>query len=799
MQTNTGDNIQPGTNNNSQPSGVVTIDAPPLVKGTDNTNSPQLDLNVGSIRNAQQAWNLCKATESANKLRSERATLMELQYTGQPPYSQGNQIERAQSWESNINTGILQGIVDRKTLRFTNSITGQIYLTRSSLPTTWPDWKEKSDKFDIRTTRLIQSWNGYSTFISQSAKEDVLHGYGYAVFLDPFTWTPKFFKQERAYVPDESGQNAMDLQFFVITHDYLLYDFVKLFASEPAAAEMGYNIPNCVRAANESEVKSPREDATTTQFRKMAEFQSDGVLGLTYAASSPRVVKTYLLWNQEYDGTASFWIVSRDDGALLRFAPKIYKNFSEVTTLFSFQPGNGHLHSSKGLGRMLIGCVQALEKVRNKGLDNGFLAGLQVMKAPTKDRNKVQPVVMSPFIVVDSSIEIGGAPLVFDGKQFVEMDQRMLNWIEQAGGAYISDNRDANNEAKTATEASQDYAREQESQDITEARWLNQFMGMVQTMQGRIYSNDHLAEAQSLFQRITNGEQETDEFYDGVMGDRDCLRTIIDLFKDEIKPEEIKVMRRASALGYAHTDDAITSQGILAVKKGFTGNPNIDQAELDKRSVEALAGPDAAAALCIPEPDQTVVAEATRMQMQESTSMQIMEQPVPVSPRDNHLIHGDVVMKILQGVGQAISNLNAPDSVMKIAELNLNHLGDHLSEYLKRGGVSQNQQYKILNDFYNTFKASFVQAVQLREAHKVAQASHPLVGQDVLGKTTNQPPPPVDGSAAVAGAVSSGTAQSPDVPELGADLGFANQVAVTGKPSVQQPRVDDFTVRNKPA
>lgn len=772
--------------NGTMPSGVVTIDAPPLVLGTSNTDNPQLAFDAPSIRTPVQAWNLCKATESANKLRSERATLMELEYTGQPPYSQAGQIERAQSWESNFNTGILQGIVDRKTLRFSNAITGQIYLTRSSLPTTWPDFKNKSDLFDIHTTRLIQGWDHYSTFVSQSAKENVLHGYGYAVFLDPFTWTPKFFKQDLAYVPDESGQNARDLQFFVIKQDYLLYDFIKLFRDEGAAAEMGYDVANCVRAAHASQVKDPREDQTTTQFRKFAEFASDGMLGITYAASGPRVVKTYLLWNQEYDGSVSFWIISRDDGQLLRFAPKIYKNFSEVTTLFSFQPGNGHLHSSKGLGRMLIGSVKAAEKVRNKQLDNTFMAGMLIIKAPTKDRNKIQPVVHAPFIVMDSSVEEMSQRFAINGDDFAAVDQQVQSWIAQAGSVFISDNNDENNKPKTATEVSIEAKQEQEGQDITESRWINQFMGLVQTMQQRAYSNDHLAQAEKLFTMIAAGVPETEEFYDQVTGDRQCVATIVNLLKDGLTAEEIKILRRAPAIGYAHTDDAITSQGILAVKKGFTGNPNIDQVEMDRRAVEALAGPDAAKALCLIEPDQTILAEATRMQQQESVSMAALMQPSPVSPRDNHLLHGDVCIKILQGLGQKITaDINAPEQLLQVATLNLNHLGDHLQQYLERGGVTQNGQYKLLNDFYGTFKQSLVGAVQLREAHAVAQQTHPAVGADIVGKTTNQPPP-VDGSAAVPGAISSGTAQSVDVPDVGADLGFASRTAVGGPSEVKE-------------
>lgn len=771
---------------NPQVSGVVSIEAPPLVPGTSADNHPQLDFNARSIRSADQAWDLCKATESANKLRSERATLMELEYTGQPPYSQGAQIELAQSWESNISTGVMQGIVDRKVLRFTNAITGQIYLTRSSLPTTWPNWKQKSDLFDIHTTRLIQGWEHYETFISSSAKEDVLHGYGYAVFLDPFTWTPKFFKQDTAYVPDTSSQNAADLQFFVIKQDYLLHEFIDLFRDEKAAAEMGYKVENCVMAANNSEVKSPREDATTTEYRKFAEFISDGVLGLTYAASAPRIVKTYLLWNREYDGRVSFWIISRDDGTLLRFAPKIYKNFTEVTTLFSFQPGNGHLHSSKGLGRMLIGVVKATEKVRNKAIDNTFIGGLMVLKSPTKDRNKLQPVVHAPFIVMDSSIEELGSRFPINAKEFAEADTRLQTWIEQAGSSYLQAQVDATGKPQTATEVSIDNAREQETQDITEGRWLNQTMRLFQTMQGRAYSDPNLAEGQALFQQIANGTQETEEFYDNTTGDRRCIQTVVDLLKDGMTIDEIKILRRAPAQGYAHTDDAVTSQGILAVKKGYTGNPNVDQVELDKRSVEALAGPDAAKALIIDQPDQTILAEATRMQMQESATMEALGQQVPVSPRDNHLIHGDVVMKLLQALGTQISQLGVDDSVMKQAELNLNHLGDHLQQYLQRGGVTQDQQYKILNDFYRTFKASLAQAVQIHEAARVADASHPAAGEAIIGAASNQPPPQVNGSAAVQGAVSSGTAVSPEVPDVGADLGFA-ATKLPGSDGVQLP------------
>ena len=764
--------------------GIVTIEAPEIKPSTEGTKHPELDLEERSIRTTDQAWNLCKSTESANRYRSQRAAIMELEYSGQPPFSADDKMQKGASWESNVSTGVLQGIVDRKTLRFVHNITSQIYLTRSSLPTTWPDWKEKSDLFDIYTTRLIQSWDEYSAFLNEIFKEDVLHGYTYAVFLDAFTWKPMCFKQDVAYVPDESRQHANHLQFFVAKHDFMLHDFINLFRDEKAAEDIGFDLANCVEAAKDSVVKNPREDMMVTEFRKFADFTSDGIMGLTYATSGPRVVKTYLLWNREYDGKISFWIISRENGKLLRFSSKVFDRFPDVLTLFTFQPGNGHLHSSKGLGRMLIGNSKMQERVRNRMVDNVIIANMKILKANTKDRNKLQPVVHAPFIVIDSSIDVSTQAFNTDPELYAGLDKRISDWVQQAGGAYIAENPDAMGKERTATEASQDYQREQENQDITEDRARNQFMDLVGAMQRRAFSDENINEAKGIWNKITEGIPEDKDLYSDLTGDVDAIKTLVDMLKEGLSEDEIKTLREASPLGYAHTDDAVTSQGILAVKKGYTGNPNVDQVELDKRSVEALAGPDAAKALIIDQPDQTVMAEASRMQLSESTTMATLGVPVPVSPRDNHLLHGMQVMQILQVVGKQISNVGVPDQILKIAELNMNHLGAHLDAYMSRGGVSQNPQFKQLNDFYLNFKQAFAKAIQIHEQHRIVTAAtngSPVpAAPPAAGRAVQPAPMPGPGTNVAPGTIAAGAPQGgAPVPAAGADMGF--QPSPTGQ------------------
>ena len=757
-------------------SGQVTIEAPPLKS---ENGKPQLDLTARSIRNADQAWNLCKSTESANKTRSQRATMMELEYTGQAPYSQTDQIEKANSWQSNTNTGILAGITDRKVLRFVNAITSQVYLTRSSLPTTWPDWKKKSDLFDIHTTRMIQSWKKYSSFVPALARENVLHGYAYSVFLDPYTWTPRMFKQEIAYVPDEASQYANELQFFVIKHDFLLHEFIELFRDEKAAEEMGYNIENCVLAANKSEIKNPREDMVVTEFRKFAEFISDGVLGLTYSVSGPRVIKTYLMWNREYDGKVSFWIVLRDNGKLIRFAEKIFDSFDDVVTLYSLQPGNGHLHSSKGIGRMIIGNVRIAERIRNKMVDNINMSSLVILKADSANRNKLQPVVHAPFIVLDKSIDVDQQRFAADGEMYANLDQRLINYMEQAAGAYVSKNVNTAGAPVTATEASQDAQREQENSDITEARWRDQFSGMVQIMQRRAFSDDHIGEAKRLFEKLTQsymsqgdeGAQPDDvgsvlnKLMDPVDESALPIRTLVNMFIEGLTVDEIKILRDMPTSGYAHTDDAITAQGILAVGRMYANNPNVDQGVLVARNIEALAGPDAAKALVIQNVDQTVTAEATRMQQQEVTVIKSLNMPVPVSPRDNHMIHAQVCMEMLMKAGQAISQLDTDDSVLQQTQHLVNHFAEHLSMYLASGNPAQNPQFREMNDFYKRFKVQFTQAVQIREQARAITNTAAMGGSpEAVKAIADAPMQPINGEG-------KGVMAPPQSPEAGVKQG----------------------------
>lgn len=688
--------------------GQATIDAPEIM------SDGQLDLSGLSVKTAVHAYEICTAAEQANKMRSMRTADIQSLYDGAAPGSTSDAQSKGMAWQANASTKFLAGLVDPAVMRAVQSVNGQVYITKSALPHSAKDWKEKSSFFQSTTTRVIRAWNGFSDFLAKLAQENFLHGYAYAVWMDGQTWKPTYYKQENFYVPEESDQHAEDLQFCVAKHDYPLHDFIHLFDDEESAESAGYDLENCIYAANHANIKNPREDAQVTQFRKFAEMISEGSLGLTYTKVGQRIVKVWMLWNKEYDGQVSFWLIDRDSGKLLRYVNKEYKSMTEVVNIFTLEPGNGHIHSSKGIGRKLAGLVVMTEKMRNRCFDGALMGGMLMMRVDAKDRAKLQNTVVGPFMVFDKNVDLEQNRMSINGDEFAKMDLILSAWAQQSSGSYISAMIGTDGQRKTATEASIDSTREQEQGDAVRSRWIHQFAQMVNQMQRRLYTDENIAEAKREFEASTKPDYKKPE-----EGEKDPqIVALVELLAFGLTEDEIKYLRNAPSSGLATIEDAMLGAGIGKVAAAYTGNPNIDQLELLKRSVEALAGPEAVKALVIPGISDTIAAEQSRVQLMEVTTMATLGTQVPISPRDNHLVHAKTLQQLITATFPTLSKNPAVDQkLMKALELAANHMADHL-QALKSTGANT-PEFKELEKFHAAFVEDYKKVVQIHAGYAV--------------------------------------------------------------------------------
>ncbi len=752
----------PGTS--TQGSDSTSISAPDF-----NEAGTQLKLEAKSVRNAKQAYNICQGLEFHNRQRAIRTADIAALHDGAPPKGAGQQLEKAKSWEANFSSLWLAGIVGKVSQRFVNAVISQTYCTASSLPDNYIDSKTKTDSMRAGFTALVRGWDGNTGFINNVSVEVCLQGYCYGIFLDPLTWQPTFFRQDELFCPEKSTQHARDLQFFAARRDFRLDKFIELFKNEKAAEDNGYDLQNCLEAANKARIQDSREDAMFPIPRKFEDMILEGASGMAMGVGGERIVKTWLMFNREYDGKISFWMLERDTGKQLRFSFKLFPRMQDVMAMFSFEAGNGCIHSSKGLGRKLAALATVKELFRCGIVDNGRMNGMWLVTADAADKTKIAPVMLSPFIVVDKAMNLKDAQqfnVSAEGYQII--DTLIDSWAEQAVGAYLAAQiNDKGKTERTATETSIDARRENEAADIMIRRCLDQDANRIQMQQLRVCSDANLKRARAIYNRMLKDPNvKPEDVYPEDIDEANLMRFLVAQMEKEYTDDEIQTWSKSPASAFAHVTEGAVQRGIAAAKAKYTGNPNIDQGALDYSDLEGMVGADMAKKLFIPRASETLPIEQGRAQLMESFTMAGTGRPIGVSPRDAHLIHGAVVVEMLtKTAAPLLSKPDTPDAVLKAAELNTNHLADHL-QMAQQQGLNKDEAFKEQSKFYAGFKKQLGEVVQIREHARVAQAA---VANQVRTEDAAAVPAPVEGATPnIPGDFAEAPPASTEVPTLAA-------------------------------
>ena len=636
------------------------------------------------------------------------------------------------------------------------------FLTYSILPPLWPSSQKASDLLRAKLTDFCRDWKGFDPLCENVIQETVLQGYAYSAFLNPSGWKPTFFKQDAAFVPEGSSVDPTELQFLALKMDYPLQKFIALIEDEEAAADQGYQLENCKLAAANSVVANPAGDAQTTQPRKYSDMVNEGVIGLTYSGTQPRQVETYLLFNVEYDGKVSVWLINRnlgktDNGSappseqrLLRFKYKAFDSFEDVANIFTFESGNGCVFSSKGVGRRLGNMAIALELARNEWMTNGRLSSLLIIVANSLQRSKLAPSVVGPFMVIDKDAgEFAQQKFESNSEGLLAIDKMLTAFSQQAAGAYtgkiLSPNDTEPNETATAKKI--DTAREQASSAWLVTRILNQIMDQVGMMQRHILTDDNIDRGIAMWKKLREDPTDLEPYSSfDTKEEKAAVCLVAEICQEwdasvfpvnwavkasdketgvigtDLVAKTIKVWRDSPATPRSKTLETQRQQGLDAVAAQYGTNPNIDAVKLLGLRVENLIGPNLAKEVLIPQPDQTVTIEAARWQEMETAAIFALGLPVPVSVRDNHLVHATTVTQGLQqyaGPFLTQSGLNAPMPLLQAISHNVDHLGQHLAAMMQ-AGQSATPAYQQMNTFYKKFKEQFTQLLQIREQAKVA-------------------------------------------------------------------------------
>lgn len=651
-----------------------------------------------AIRDQVQAKNIVTTLEVANRERNLKNARIMARYNSERPYTQQALEAEGLSWKSNFTTKPLPTLIDKVAPRFVQAVEGVKYLTNSALPDETPGAAVKTEAYRREITETIRARREWRNFVSEFGQENALFGYAAVAWLDEFVWFPKFFRQDCFFIPTGTKQSPNAAQLVVLKETFLIHELFSMISDREAAEARGWNVKSTVKAIN-SAMPDDRRSQQVDPERVYQDLIRENCVGTSYEAGA-RVVVVWHLLATEIDGKVSHYMFADPDFTELFSSEDQFKDMADAAAFFSFQQGNGTMHGSKGIGREIYALAGILDRSRNEVVDRLNLAGKLIIQGDDKQLRKFKMSLVGNAILIGTDFTIVEKKLDTAVEPFLQLDAFLTALLDQISGATTP--KVFEGERVTKAQVDLFAAREEESRDIIMGRFLNQFADMMTTMQRRMCdpntSEEDAKEMQKRLLKIMSREELTQ------LSKQPVAETVKD-----------------------YTD--LERQQVVLVASEAAGNPLFNQKELQRRKITAQVNEEFANAVLLPDEDPTVLAEQTRLQMLELTIIVGQGSKVPVSPRDNDMVHLQVLLPVMEQTAQQAANDPNADDVL---EALLVHAEQHLQAAEAKG--TDKEQLKEISATLAALRQSMEQlrAIGQQQA-EVAQATQQL----------EQPPAPV--------------------------------------------------------
>lgn len=202
-------------------------------------------------------------------------------------------------------------------------------------------------------------------------------------------------------------------------------------------------------------------------------------------------------------------------------------------------------------------------------------------------------------------------------------------------------------------------SREEEKRDDIETRYVTQLGSSLTTMQKRMYAPGCPdKDAKESRTRLLNTLSKEELDY---LRDQPTLRTIEDFTQEE-------------------------AQKIVLLAQETRNDPLYNHKEMERRKLTVLFSAEFAEAVLLPDNDPTETAEQAREQLMENLIL-AKGVPVPVSPRDNHLIHIQVLKQTSTAIAEKAGG-GDPEALGILTNI-VKHWSDHFNE-LANSGIDKN-------------------------------------------------------------------------------------------------------------
>lgn len=639
-----------------------------------------------SIKDADMGRDVVKLIIAAGRNRSIVGSRILAKINAERPYDAYRLEAEGLGWKQNFTTKPLPNWVEKIAPRFTNAIDGLKYLTNSSLSNKWQNSVEKTEKFREVITNTIRGRKGWKTLCDDIAFNNAIFGHSTCAHLDEFTWFPLQFKFDECFLPDGTKSEASFCQVAILKEVAMPHELFAKIKDRDAAKMAGYELQKTIDNIN---MASPVQIRDRLNVGGTLEFWYQNAIreltiGASYMAGSS-VVVIYHLLAREVTGKVSHYQFAGPAMDLIFEKDDRFPSMEDCLIFFTYQKGNGTVHGSKGVGRDLYEMAGMIDRTRNEIVDRALLSGKIPVQGDIKRIHTFKMSVVGMTCIFPSGWTILEQRLDGNPEPFLKLDAYFKALADELIGN-VSPPQQIGGEAMRSPAAwNLLAAREEEGKDNRITRFMQQFICLIQSMQRRICSKDTIEddakEAQKILLEMMSRE-ELDE-----LANRPVAGTIRDLTPFE-------------------------RQMIVQFVNEKKGNPLYNQRALEVEDGSARINADFVNRVLLPDNDPSEEAEQHRLQQFESDLL-TKGQAVPVSPRDNHVIHLQTLMPLAEQVGGAIMQ-GQGEAVM--LEAVVAHMAEHYQRAQEQG--TPKELLAPVEDFLKKAEPALAQLKQIEMEHQ---------------------------------------------------------------------------------
>jgi len=664
-----------------------------------------------TFKDASGAWSAYRRLKQQNVERNKKNQLIQKKLNNETPYKPKHLESMGQDWRSNRPTGFLSTMVSRIQPPFRAVVEQATYLTYSEFPIDSVDAEHKTKVFREEITKCVRSWRGWDDLIAQTTHENTTFGYCGWVWDDLRDWKPEFMRQDYTFFSIETPQETSQTQIFGRKRRYQIADLLPVLESPQLSAAAGWHINNLVKAINNA-IPAGRTLDSDDDARRLEDWVREGSYGASYE-NDAKYVELGEIFVREPHGKVSRFLFDDKSGDEICTQLDRFNGMSECLNLFAVEVGSGSLMSSRGAGRDLYNTHVAVDKARNLVVDNVYLKGLLLLKKGPNAKPGIPPLtVMHPVAYVSDGYEVIPTQLPADVDDFLRLDQFISGLAEIQIGTFLPGEPLGEKQGKkTASEVNRVAAIENQLRQGILMRWSKQVSRGVERIQRGICHPEHvkaaadlkglldMARANGVTEAVWARREVVDAFDRSFLPlpsfmipfevpphlDEDAISCCLNMLEKNLPASDILLMAYTSAVELMPDTTAQDAQLLDLTIQRYAGNPNVNQDELMKLDISRKLGEEIANTLILPKDQVEAIAiEATRQQVIELQSI-MAGQDVPVSPRDNDMVHiQTMAQKLFPIISNAPQGSLTPELVQPLTQA-IKHFAGHLQQAEAKG------------------------------------------------------------------------------------------------------------------